>query len=335
MFSRILVEERIFNLPRTQSLLKKFPNTDIKKIDQVDHFFNRVKKPYLQKREDLQLFLGANTKTIVKEAPDAYGLKGEKHFYFIHAYNCIYECTYCYLQGYFNSPDIVLFLNYEDIEKEIRRIHDEHLQSSSDQIWFHAGEFSDSLALSHLTGEIPFYSKLFSTLSHAKLELRTKSANIKPFLNLESQENIYVSFSLSPQERVKDTELKTAPLKARLKAIRSLIHNGHKIALHFDPIIYTESFEKDYQNFIEEVFKEIPKESIEYLSLGVVRFTKDVFHQFQKNYPESFIHTQNMVTSFDQKIRYPKPIRLWIESKVKQMCLSMGLEEEKIYLCME
>ena len=41
-----------------------------------------------------------------------------------------------------------------EIESVIKRHPDQ-------TVWFHAGEFSDSLALTHLTGELPFYFELF------------------------------------------------------------------------------------------------------------------------------------------------------------------------------
>lgn len=33
----------------------------------------------------------------------AYGLGGDKNFYFSHMLNCIYDCRYCFLQGMFRS----------------------------------------------------------------------------------------------------------------------------------------------------------------------------------------------------------------------------------------
>ncbi|MBC7430208.1 MAG: hypothetical protein H7336_16460, partial [Bacteriovorax sp.] len=111
MFEVIYVENQLINHPRVLEILKKYPNSKVHNIDKVEDVFGRVKKPYLQKRSNLNLFLGEKKGQLVKLAPPAYGLSGEPHYYFVHAYNCIYECNYCYLQGYFHSPDIVLYLN--------------------------------------------------------------------------------------------------------------------------------------------------------------------------------------------------------------------------------
>ena len=108
MFNKVFVESSIEGKEQTQKILSKIKYKKLVLIDDYEEVF-QSKKPYLQKRDNLNLFLAAKKGELVKEAPEAYGLGSEKHFYFVHAYNCIYECEYCYLQGYFNSPDIVWF----------------------------------------------------------------------------------------------------------------------------------------------------------------------------------------------------------------------------------
>ncbi len=331
MFSRILIENEVKDLPTTQKILKRFPSLPYQFIDRIDDVFGRVKKPYLQKRQNLQLFLGKKRGQLVKEAPDAYGLAGEPHYYFIHAYNCIYECEYCYLQGYFHSPDIVLFLNHDEIAIEIQNTLSRH----EGTVWFHAGEFSDSLALTHLTGELPFYFDLFRKFPHAKLELRTKSANTRELLKQTPCPNIVTSFSLSPQERIKKTDLKTPSLKHRLLAMRELQEAGFPLGIHLDPIIHEDNFEESYQSLFAEMDHYLDLTSLEYISMGVVRFTSNVFHQVKKNYPDSELLAAEFSSSFDGKVRYPRPFRQWILGKIRDIALGYDVSPEKVYLCME
>ena len=333
MFSRIFIEKDILDYPQAKNILSKFPEIPKMEIERVDEIFGRVKKPYLQKREDLQLFLGKKRGELIKEAPEAYGLAGDPHYYFVHAYNCIYECEYCYLQGYFNSPDIVLFLNHEDIKKEMLKICSQYSEEKT--VWFHAGEFSDSLALSHLTDELPFYFETFSNLKNAKLELRTKSANIKNLLRCTPLKNVIVSFSLSPQNRIKKTDLKTPSLKGRLSAMSTLQKRGFSLGVHLDPVIHEENFEEAYINLFKELSTSVDVKKIEYISIGVVRFTSQVFHQVKKNYPNSELLAAEFQKGKDGKIRYPRPFRLWILDKIKNIAIKSGLVEKQIYLCME
>jgi spore photoproduct lyase len=333
MFSRIFIEHELKDHERVTAITKRFKNVPITYLDNVDDVFGRVKKPYLQKRQSLQLFLGNKKGTLTKAAPDAYGVAGDPHYYFIHAYNCIYECEYCYLQGYFNSPDIVLYLNHNDICRDIERLVKEHADEQT--IWFHAGEFSDSLALSHLSGELPQYFELFEKLTSAKLELRTKSANVAELLKLSPLSNVITSFSLSPQKRIEKTDLKTPSLKHRLIAMKKLYDHGHPLALHLDPIIHEDQFEKTYQELFKSIFEILPPHAFSYISIGVVRFTADVFRQVGDNYPDSDLLAAEFITSFDKKVRYPKPFRLWLLNKIKDIALSHGVEKKQIYLCME
>tara|TARA_Y100000748_G_C15444142_1_gene468349 strand:- start:240 stop:1262 length:1023 start_codon:yes stop_codon:yes gene_type:complete len=329
MFRNVFVEKEYLRHPKTVHILKSLNYQELKEIDNIDDIWGRVKKPYLHKRSTLDLFIGGKKGQKVKEAPNAYGLGSEKHFYYIHAYNCIYECQYCYLQGYFNTPDVVLFVNHQDIIDEMKSLAKIHPQA-----WFHAGEYSDSLALSHITNELPDYFEFFKQHPTNKLELRTKAVNIRPLLQLQPLSNIYVSFTLSTTQGAKAFDFKCPNLKARLKAIEKLVLHGYKIGLHFDPMIYQDHFKENYNELIEQIKNILPSKQLGYISLGVVRFTKDVYHEVEKNYPDSPITKQDYIKSFDNKVRYNLPMRMWMMNSVKDM-LCRYYPEEKIYLCME
>jgi spore photoproduct lyase len=333
MFERIFIEQDMLHHHRVHNFLNRFPNIPTQTIPSISEVFNRKKKPYLQKRANLQAFLGKNRGTLIKEAPDAYGVQGEPHYYFIHSYNCIYECQYCYLQGYFHSPDLVFFLNYEEMMQEIESKTLAHPEA--DRVWFHAGEFSDSLALSHLTGEVEVYHELLKRSPRTFLELRTKSVNIRELLSLEPLDNLITTFSLAPFDQVKIYDLKTPGLKARLEAMNRLQQAGHTLGLHLDPIIYTPDFEAQFKEFFQQLKDAIDLSQLSYVSLGVVRFTKDVYHQVEKNYPESPLLKAHFSKSFDNKIRYSRPLRLWMLGKIQDLALQAGLTPAQMYLCME
>lgn len=331
MWNEIYVEREIHETPRVQNILRRFKKDPIL-LDSYDEIWGRSKKPYLHKRDSLNLFLARKKGQLVKEAPPAYGQSGEPHYYFIHAYNCIYECQYCYLQGYFQTPDIVLFVNHEEIMDEMKRIMDTH---PGQRVWFHAGEFSDSLALSHLTGEVELYHRFCQENPKAQIELRTKAVNTSALEGLQVLPNFIVSFSLSPESAGKTIDLKTPGVGARLKAMEKLQEKGVSLAAHFDPIIYQEGLREKYQELLHDMNTRNLLSDLKYLSLGVVRFTKDVHREVERNYPDSLIHGTRFIKGFDQKLRYEKPLRNWILSTVKDEVLKAGVSPETIYLCME
>lgn len=333
MFHKIFVEHQVAGHRETRRVLAALPRTPVHFINKVEDVFERTRKPYLQKRTTLNLFIGRKAGQLVKVAPDAYGLSGEPHYYFIHAYNCIYECEYCYLQGYFNSPDLVLYVNHDEIIAEIRRVAATHPPGQT--VWFHAGEFSDSLALSHITLEWAQYWEAFETMPNARLELRTKAVNIRPILSLPPLNNVVITFSLSPAAAVRRFDRSTPSLRARLKALSALAQRGFRLGLHFDPIIYTENFLAEYRDLITEILQRVPETQIEYVSLGVVRFAKSSYLEFVRNYPQSELRSAEFVKSADGKVRYNRPMRLFILRNVQRLCIDAGMAAEKVYLCME
>ncbi len=329
MFNKVFIENNILTHQLTKDIISKIKFNEIHHIDSYDDIWGRARKPYLEKRENLNLFIAIKKGQKVKEAPPAYGHGDEKHYYFIHSYNCIYECEYCYLQGHFTSPDLVFFVNHDEIIQEM-----EEIVKKNPNVWFHAGEFSDSLALSHITGELPLYFEFFEKNPNAKLELRTKSLNIKVLEKLKAQPNIIVSFTMSSHHAGKIFDYKCPSVKHRLIAIKKLVECGYQIGLHFDPIIYHEDFEQGYLEVINKLGSILPNNQLHYISLGVVRFTKEIYHDVKNNYPESKILKQDFTKSFDGKMRYNAPMRMWMMQKVKQMLIDY-YNMDKIYFCME
>lgn len=326
---KIFIEKELLDHPRTRKILEKLPEVPVREIDRYDSIFGMVKKPYLQKRRELNLFVARKKGQLIKEAPPAYGMAGDPHFYFVHAYNCIYECEYCYLQGYFQSPDLVLFLNHEEIIQEMKKVM---AANPRKKVWFHAGEFSDSLALSSLTGELETYFNFFKNHSDAILELRTKSDQIKELLKLEPGNNIITSFSLSP---VKNLDYRAPSMMKRLDAMEELHGQGFPLAVHLDPIIPLKDFKEQYTTLISELSRRIPLKDIRYFSLGVTRFPEKIHHQVSKNYPDSIIFKEPMLKDKNGIIRSPKPIRFPMMEFIKSLLLEQGAIESSIYLCME
>ena len=328
----VLLERDVSSHPYTRELLSRLPRVPVYPIDKVEDVFGRVKKPYLQKRRGLRLFVGRKKGQLVKEAPDAYGLSGDKHYYFIHAYNCIYECQYCYLQGYFDSPDLVLFVNHEEILAAMGETLEKERPAS---VWYHAGEFGDSLALSSLTREWPIYWEFFREHPEAKLELRTKSIHISPLDGLESLPNVFISFSLSPSDHARRYDLKAPATEKRLCAIQKLTQRGFQIGIHFDPIIADANVFEDYRELIAHIGEVLPREQLAYVSLGMLRFSKKSQREVAFNYPGFLASQDELQVGFDGKCRYPRPVRSYILKRIHTLLIEKGIEKKKIYLCME
>ena len=334
MFHKILVEKRVQDHPRTLAILSKLKHSEVISIDRIGDWFGNVHKPYLTKRDKLNLFIGNKDGALLKPAPPAYGEASGPHYYFVHQYNCLYECQYCYLQGYFSSPDIVFFINHEDICQEIQRLCTTTHESEK-RVWFHGGEFSDCLALTGITGEWPIYFDTFREIPNAYLELRTKSVNVRPLLELQPCERIITTFSLASSEQADSYDKGTPPVAARIRAAGKLAKAGHPIGIHLDPIMASPNLKDEYASMLDQLVTQVPVESINYISLGVVRFTADVFQCLRRHYPDSPLTYQEFGKSFDGKVRYERPLRRRILQQIESLCMERGIAKEKIYWCME
>lgn len=314
-------------------IIEKLNPKRIEEIDDYQTIFSRRKTPYLSKRDTRNIFIAVKRGALVKEAPAAYGYGSDDlHYYYIHAYNCVYECEYCYLQGYFSSPDLVLFVNHDEIIRDMRAIAAAH---SEKRVWFHAGEFSDSLALSHITGELGDYWEFFAETPNAYLELRTKSINLTAMRQLKPLPNAVVSFSLSTHAQAARHDREAPAVSQRLAAMQRLKELGFRLGVHFDPLIYAPDFEQQFEGIVGELSEGVGFEGVDYLSLGVVRFAKDVYREAKQNYPESDIFARNFIQGTDQKMRYIRPLRMQMLELARDILKKHGCPEDKIYFCME
>jgi len=166
--------------------------------------------------------------------PDYYGHEG-KGFFFKNSLNCIYDCQYCYLKGAFRNDLKVLFVNYEDMLSQILELRKEI--DPSQTIRLYASDYSDNLALDQITGFCEYFLPLIDTFPNVKMEIRTKSANIKHLLTQSPPHATEIAFSLSPQEIIDKYERKTPNLSQRLEAIRLLLDHNWHVGVRFLPLL--------------------------------------------------------------------------------------------------
>ncbi|MCX7632449.1 MAG: hypothetical protein N2Z22_03845 [Turneriella sp.] len=328
----LFIEEAALQWPSADQIQQKLRPQKTVIVHDHQEIFSRKKKPYLAKRHERDAIVAVKRGSLVKEAPPAYGFgQDARHYYFVHAYNCIYECEYCYLQGYFSSPDLVFFVNHSEVMAEMARV----MKEQPSPVWFHAGEFSDSLALSHISGELPLYWDFFAQHPQAFLELRTKSVNLSVLRHLPPLPNTIVSFSLSGQRQAEHFDHGTPPVPRRLQAMAKLARLGFRLAVHFDPIIFAPDFAQDLEQVIIALRDSVGFTNIDYVSVGVVRFARDVFRRLEENYPDSPILARHFIPAHDGKMRYIRPLRLFILETAISLLKKYGYPEQKIYLCME
>lgn len=317
MFERIYIEEAVAAHPRVQAILERFSQAERIECLRYGEVFNPKRQNFRLQKQKPALILAEKRGTRVLPTPPDYGLGADRHYYFSHMLNCLYDCRYCFLQGMYQSANYVLFVNYEDFQSDLSQTLNEN---PSDQCFFFSGYDCDSLAMDKITGFTGQFLPFFERQMNAWLELRTKSVNITPLTDRTPLPNVVVAYSLNPENVAKSLEHKAPPLEARLSAIEKLAQTGWKIGLRFDPLIHFENGIEIYKQFIDRVFERIPEESIHSVTLGSFRSPKNVFKKMESLYPEEPLFMGNLQLK-NGSVAYAEDIESALFAKVEERIL--------------
>lgn len=328
MIETIYVENEIATHPRTRSILFRFPRAVTIPIGRYGEVFNRNRQSFrLQKRKP-SLILAKKSGNHVLPAPEGYGIGSSRNFYFSHVLNCLYDCRYCFLQGMYRSAHYVVFVNYEDFQSAIASAA---ASEDGDRAYFFSGYDGDSLALDAVTGFVDAFVPFFARHPRACLELRTKSATIRPLLAHEPTENIVAAFSFTRDAAARALEHGVPPLETRIGAMRKLADRGYRLGLRFDPLLYSTGFRKQYRDLFETIFSELSGASLHSVSFGPFRVPRDYFQRMARLYPE-----ETLFASFEPSgrsmVSYPETL----ETEMHQFCeeeLKRFVPEEILFPC--
>jgi spore photoproduct lyase len=251
----------------------------------------------------------------ITDAPDWYGHNNETSYFLKTSLNCIFNCSYCFLKWAFKNDIPVYFINYDYIKKQIieyikRPVSletglndwDYELKLKTDieyknKIWFYSSDYSDILWMDNISGFIwefvEFFEKQIPLLTReglgvgAMMEIRTKSGNIKPILDLWFvPKNTEFAFSLNPQELIDKYEHWTSNLDDRINAINILLDKGYKVWLRFLPLLPVKNYEEIYTKFVEDIKNRIEMKKISSTFVSGLLYTKWDYNNMLKKYPK-------------------------------------------------
>lgn len=274
-FSHIYVEEDAFTFGITETILKKFPGSNVMEIKHYKDIFCRKHQDFRAQKCSQSLILAVNREKSVYKGARVCQDFGNEHFYYCsNVKNCIFDCEYCYLQGMYSSGNIVIFVDLDKIFKEtdeLLRKHSVYLCISYD---------TDLPALEGITGFLEKWAHFASSYNNLTIEVRTKSGSI---INSKSQiNNLIFAWTMSPEHIIDAHESGTASLEARIKAVNNVVDAGGRVHLCFDPIIYCDNFEAIYGEMFDMVFKNVDITKVEGVSVGTFRISKSYLKNMRK-----------------------------------------------------
>ena len=266
---------------------------------------------------------------IIRRCPGTPGMICCNYMIINTGFNCLYDCTYCFLNTYLNSYGIVQFINEGISMSELRA-----LTAEKAAVRIGTGEFTDSLMLDQITG---IGASLIRSASHYRnlfLELKTKSSNIEHLLSVPDKGNAVLAWSLNTERNIRLYEAGTAALDARIQAAAAACRAGYLVAFHFDPIIIYPDWEREYLDVLDRLFRAIDAEKAAWISLGCFRHSpgfKEAMHGASSG---PSLTAGEMFPGPDGKFRYLKGIRIGVYHTMLDRIRSYG-GTTFVYLCME
>ena len=305
-FSHIYIESKAQGFNLTEKCIRNFPKAKIIEISDYKSIFNRPRQDFQTQKESMKLILAIKKPPYIYKGTDILQDGGYKNFYYnTPMLNCLYNCSYCFLQGMYSSANIVVFVNEIDMQDAVKneivkRVHKEQ------PLMLSISYNTDLMAFENILPITKNWIQFAKLNLDLNLEIRTKSSLYHSIKDIEPSDQIVLAWTLSPDKVVRKYELNTSPLSKRISAIKSALKDGWKVRLCFDPILYYNNWENDYLELFNKVKSSLNLDQVLDITVGTFRMSNDYFNRIRKSKPNSGLFYQNYknengIVSIDSK----------------------------------
>lgn len=317
--SRLYVSSRVSGLPAVERARRLIPGAEYREVAGKDEI------PDIHRNAET-LFISPQSGRMVGRCP---GTKGHFccNYLTINLYTgCTIGCTYCIMRWYLNFEPVTVFADPAPGIDAVKRIAEANPDTV---IRAGTGEVGDSLLFDPLFDlSRPFIEEL-SDYANVYFELKTKTDYVDHILSVRRKGNAVIAFSLNPQPLADAEEPFAAPVAGRLEAARRAVEAGYNLAFHFDPIIFSKNWEREYFP-LAEALGTFPREKIVWISMGTVRYPPELK---DKMADRPYLYDE-FVRCRDGKFRYLQVKRVEMYRKMLAALRAAGVGAP-VYLCME
>ena len=218
------------------------------------------------------------------------------------AYGCPFDCAWCYLKGTFRflpTRTKPVVKSYDKIESHIRRF----LGELTTPEVLNTGEIADSLMSEGSSQPFSkFIIPIFESQSRHKVLFLTKSNNIRYLLEINSHNQVIISFSFNADEVARKWERGAPPVARRIEAAKELTKAGYEVRIRIDPIVPIPDWEEHYTSLVDQVFASFTPERI---TLGSLRGLQSTINgSTDRSWVEYLKENSNWGKKVDFKTRY-------------------------------
>ncbi len=205
------------------------------------------------------------------------------------AEGCPAHCQYCYLAGSLQGPPVIrVFANLPQILANLAAYENPEASTS-----FEVSCYTDPLGIDHLTGSLAECIRYFGTRQQGYLRWVSKFDAVEPLLDLPHHGQTRCRFSVNAAPISTRMEAGTAPVAARLAALRKLAlprsqgGGGYPVGLVIAPIMPIEDWEDHYRYLFDQISAAIDFDCDLTFELISHRFTPGSKEVLQTWYPHS------------------------------------------------
>jgi spore photoproduct lyase len=330
LFSHIYIEKDILSHPRVKQIISHFPDAKLIIINHYKDVFCRTHQDFHEQKQAKQLILAAKQHQLLYQGAPVCQSFGNEYFYYTSSMmNCLYDCEYCYLQGMYASANVVVFVNIEDIFKEVKALLLKH------PVYLCVSYDTDIAAFEGIIGHTALWvsfeeeCRQQADLNELKIEIRTKSAQTHLWESLQPSKNVIIAYTLSPERIIEAYEHGTPSLKERLESARTALDCGFSVRLCFDPMIYCNDWEKAYDELLTYTCENILMDEIQDVSIGTFRVSEDYLKRMRKQAPESAV-VQFPYVNGNGVYHYPDALLQEMTNHMKNKLMEI-IPENKIF----
>ncbi len=323
----IYIETSAKDSPLASRVRAAFPEANFQETDGK----TQVGSPDFSRRTET-LFVHQEKYDFLKPCPCSCGSSGCGYNLINLGFGCRFECEYCFLQQYQNLHAILWPANIDDFLKKLDE--GKFNKGPFDRPRIGSGEFTDSLVFDDITHYSQALVPFFRARPQWQFEFKTKSVNIGGLLQAGGCENVVVSWSVNSAKITREAEHFTPGLTARLSAACEVARAGYRLGFHFDPVVIYNGYQADYARTVEEMADTLPADKIAWISVGTLRFSRELKKQIETRFAQNFILDGEFLLDFDGKMRYGDSQRVEAYRFLVPL-LRKTFPKAHVYLCME
>jgi spore photoproduct lyase len=283
--SHIYVEHGATNYATTRRILDRFPRAKIIYIDDYKDFFNRGNQNFEAQKLSPKLILAKKKSDYIYDGSQ-FVQEGDNTDYFYTALmlNCLYDCSYCYLQGMFSSANLVLFVNLDDYFTSVIDFLSKR-KNAQKQILLSISHDCDLLAFEKVSRFCREWICFLEDHQGFDIEIRTKSASFSAIQDLPPTDRVLLAWTLSPPIVEERYEKGVPATSRRLNNALLAASLGWPIRICFDPVIPVNGWREGYSTLINQTFRKFPMKQLRDVTVGTFRMNGDYFRRMAKARP--------------------------------------------------